>query len=322
MPAKNDWREPTMNRLIVIIGPTAVGKTKISIDLAKKLDTQIISGDSMLVYRGMNIGTAKPDMREREGIVHHLIDILDPDQEFNVVDFQQYAQKLITQINNDNRIPILAGGTGLYVRALLEGYQFNQAPSDEKLRQKLTGLAKQYGNQYLHDLLQQVQPLTAARLHPNDQRRIIRALEVYYLSGETISHEKTATNELLFDAVVIGLTMERAALYERINRRVDQMIEQGLVDEVAGLLQQGVPPSCQAMQGIGYKEIVEYLLADQDLVTATDQLKQATRNFAKRQLTFYRRMPYITWYNVDDFEEYNNLLETIYNGIAGKFGVR
>lgn len=311
-----------MNRLIVIIGPTAVGKTKISIDLAKRLDTQIISGDSMLVYRGMDIGTAKPNMMEREGIVHHLIDILDPDQEFNVVDFQQYAQKLITVINNDNRIPILAGGTGLYVRALLEGYQFNQAPSDEKLRQKLTGLARQYGNQYLHNLLHQVQPLTAARLHPNDQRRIIRALEVYYLSGETISHEKTATNELLFDAVVIGLTMERAALYERINRRVDQMIEQGLVDEVAGLLQQGVPPSCQAMQGIGYKEIVEYLLADQDLVTATDHLKQATRNFAKRQLTFYRRMPYITWYNVDDFEEYNNLLETIYNGIAGKFGVR
>ncbi|WP_094607493.1 tRNA dimethylallyltransferase [Sporomusa silvacetica DSM 10669] len=311
-----------MNRLIVIIGPTAVGKTKISIDLAKRFDTQIISGDSMLVYRGMDIGTAKPDMMEREGIVHHLIDILDPDQEFNVVDFQQYAQKLITVINNDNRIPILAGGTGLYVRALLEGYQFNQAPSDEKLRQKLTGLAKQYGNQYLHNLLHQVQPITAARLHPNDQRRIIRALEVYYLSGETISHEKTATNELLFDAVVIGLTMERAALYERINRRVDQMIEQGLVDEVARLLQQGVPPSCQAMQGIGYKEIVEYLLADQDLITAIDQLKQATRNFAKRQLTFYRRMPYITWYNVDDFEEYNNLLETIYNNVAGKFGVR
>jgi len=311
-----------MNRLIVIIGPTAVGKTKISIDLAKRFDTQIISGDSMLVYRGMDIGTAKPDMREREGIVHHLIDILDPDQEFNVVDFQQYAQKLITVINNDNRIPILAGGTGLYVRALLEGYQFNQAPSDEKLRQKLTDLAKQYGNQYLHNLLQQVQPPTAARLHPNDQRRIIRALEVYYLSGETISREKTATNELLFDAVVIGLTMERAALYDRINRRVDQMIEQGLVDEVARLLQQGVPPSCQAMQGIGYKEIVEYLLADQDLITATDQLKQATRNFAKRQLTFYRRMPYITWYNVDDFEEYNNMLETIYNNVAGKFGVR
>lgn len=311
-----------MNRLIVIIGPTAVGKTKISIDLAKKLNTQIISGDSMLVYRGLDIGTAKPDMLEQDGIVHHLIDILDPVQEFNVVDFQQYAQKLITLINNDNRIPILAGGTGLYVRALLEGYQFNQAPSDEKLRQKLTGLAEQYGNQYVHNLLQQVQPVTAARLHPNDQRRIIRALEVYYLSGETISQDKTATNKLLYDAVVIGLTMERVSLYERINQRVDRMIEQGLVAEVSGLLQQGVPPNCQAMQGIGYKEIVEYLLEGQDLVTAIDQVKQATRNFAKRQLTFYRRMPYITWYNVDEYDNYHNLLETIYKSVAGKFCVR
>ena len=311
-----------MNRLIVIIGPTAVGKTKISIDLAKKLDTQIISGDSMLVYRGMDIGTAKPDIVEREGIVHHLIDILDPQQEFNVVDFQQYAQKCITQINNDNRIPILAGGTGLYVRALLEGYQFNQAPSDEKLRQKLTGMAEQYGNQYVHTMLQQVQPVTAARLHPNDQRRVIRALEVYYLSGETISQDKAATNELLYDVVVIGLTMERTSLYERINRRVDQMLEQGLVTEVSELLQQGVPPNCQAMQGIGYKEIVEYLLAGQELVTTVDRLKQATRNFAKRQLTFYRRMPYITWYNVDDFDNYNNLVETIYKQVAVKFGVR
>ena len=311
-----------MNRLIVIIGPTAVGKTKISIDLAKKLDTQIISGDSMLVYRGMDIGTAKPDIVEREGIVHHLIDILDPQQEFNVVDFQQYAQKCITQINNDNRIPILAGGTGLYVRALLEGYQFNQAPSDEKLRQKLTGMAEQYGNQYVHTMLQQVQPVTAARLHPNDQRRVIRALEVYYLSGETISQDKAATNELLYDVVVIGLTMERTSLYERINRRVDQMLEQGLVTEVSELLQQGVPSNCQAMQGIGYKEIVEYLLAGQELVTTVDRLKQATRNFAKRQLTFYRRMPYITWYNVDDFDNYNNLVETIYKQVAVKFGVR
>lgn len=311
-----------MNKLIVIIGPTAVGKTKISIDLAKKLDTQIISGDSMLVYRGMDIGTAKPDIVEREGIVHHLIDILDPQQEFNVVDFQQYAQKCITQINNDNRIPILAGGTGLYVRALLEGYQFNPAPSDEKLRQKLTGMAEQYGNQYVHTMLQQVQPVTAARLHPNDQRRVIRALEVYYLSGETISQNKAATNELLYDVVVIGLTMERTSLYERINRRVDQMLEQGLVTEVSELLQQGVPPNCQAMQGIGYKEIVEYLLAGQELVTTVDRLKQATRNFAKRQLTFYRRMPYITWYNVDDFDNYNNLVETIYKQVAVKFGVR
>lgn len=174
----------------MVIGPTAVGKTKISIDLAKRLNTEIISGDSMLVYRGMNIGTAKPDLVERDGIVHYLIDILDPCQEFNVVDFQRYAQNIITQINNHGYIPILAGGTGLYVRALLEGYQFNKAPSDEKLRQELMKQAEQYGNQYLYDKLRQIQAETAARLHPNDQRRIIRALEVYYLSGEVVSQKK------------------------------------------------------------------------------------------------------------------------------------
>lgn len=311
-----------MNRLIVIIGPTAVGKTKLSIDLAKRLDTQIISGDSMLVYRGMDIGTAKPDLLERNGIVHHLIDILEPQQEFNVVDFQQYARSLITQINTEGRIPILAGGTGLYVRALLEGYQFNQAPSDEKLREKLAGLANEHGNKYLHGLLEQVQPETAARLHPNDQRRIIRALEVHYLSGEAVSRDKVVINDLLYDAVVIGLTMERAALYERINQRVDRMVEQGLVVEVAGLLEKGIAPDCQAMKGIGYKEIVEHLLGGQELTVTINQLKQATRNFAKRQLTFFRRMPYITWYNVDEFDNYNILLETVYRQVAGKFGVR
>jgi len=311
-----------MKRLIVIIGPTAVGKTKLSIDLAKRLDTQIISGDSMLVYRGLDIGTAKPDIVERSGIVHHLIDILEPQQEFNVVDFQQYAGKLINQINDEGRIPILAGGTGLYVRALLEGYQFNQAPSDEMLREKFAGLAKQHGNQYLHDLLERVQPETAARLHPNDQRRIIRALEVHYLSGEAVSQDKIVANELLYNAIVIGLTMDRAALYERINRRVDIMLEQGLLDEVTRLLQQGISPECQAMKGIGYKEIAEHLLAGKELAITINQLKQATRNFAKRQLTFFRRMPYITWYNVDEYENYNILLESVYKQVAGKFSVR
>lgn len=311
-----------MERLIVIIGPTAVGKTKISIDLAKRLGTHIISGDSMLVYRGMDVGTAKPDSTERDGVEHHLIDILDPCQEFSVVDFQQYAQKLIAEINGKGLIPILAGGTGLYVRALLEGYQFNQAPSDEKLRQKLVQLAEQHGNQYLHTMLAKVQPETASRLHPNDQRRIIRALEVYYLSGETVSQNKAAAGKLLYDATVIGLTMDRAALYARINKRVDNMLEQGLLDEVSRLLEQGVSPDCQAMQGIGYKEIVEHLIEGKDLLTAIDQVKQATRNFAKRQLTFYRRMPYITWFNVDEYDNYNNLLETIYKHVAGKFCVR
>jgi len=311
-----------MERLIVIIGPTAVGKTKLSIDLAQKLGSQIISGDSMLVYRGMDIGTAKPDLAERNGVIHQLIDILDPEQEFNVVDFQRYAQELITQINLQGLIPILAGGTGLYVRALLEGYQFNQAPSDELLRQKFVTLAAEHGNHYLHTLLAQVQPETAARLHPNDQRRIVRALEVYHLSGETVSQVKAAPSHLLYDAVVIGLAMERSALYERINRRVDLMIEQGLIDEVARLLEQGISPGCRAMQGIGYKEIVEHLSIVKDRLTAINDIKQATRNFAKRQMTFYRRMPYIAWFNVDDYQNYSSLLEKIYNHIARKFCLR
>ena len=311
-----------MEKLIVIIGPTAVGKTKLSIDLALKLGTQIISGDSMLVYRSMDIGTAKPTMAERGGVVHHLIDVLEPTAEFNVVDFKENAQRLITHINNKGHIPILAGGTGLYVRALLEGYQFSEAPSDEKLRQELAAIAEKYGREHLHNLLAKVQPETAARLHPNDVRRVIRALEVHHLSGETVSQEKAVENTLLYDAVVIGLNMDRKTLYSRINKRVDIMLEQGLIDEVAGLLRQGVPPDCQAMKGIGYKEIVEHLTQGQDLLAAVDKLKQATRNFAKRQLTFYRRMPYITWYNVDEFADYNILLETIYKHVAGKFGLR
>lgn len=311
-----------MERLIVIIGPTAVGKTKLSIDLAKKLNTQIISGDSMLVYKGMNVGTAKPSMAERDGVVHHLIDILEPSAEFNVVDFQNYAQKLITQINATGHIPILAGGTGLYVRALLEGYRFSQAPSDETLRQKLTTMAEEHGNEYLHSLLAKVQPDTAARLHPNDLRRIIRALEVYYLSGETVSQDKIAPSALLYDAAVIGLTMERTTLYDRINRRVDIMIAQGLIEEVATLLQQGVSPTCQSMRAIGYKEIIEHLNGEIDLFTAIDKVKQATRNFAKRQLTFYRRMPYITWFNVENYNNHNNLLEDVYKYVAGKFCIR
>lgn len=311
-----------MERLVVIIGPTAVGKTNISIDLAQKMNSPIISGDSMLVYRGLNIGTAKPSLAERSGIVHHLIDILEPTEEFNVVDFQYHAQELIRKINAAGQIPILAGGTGLYVRALLEGYQFNKAPSDESLRRKLAETAETHGNEYLHNMLAEVQPETAARLHPNDLLRIIRALEVHYSSGETISQEKTINNGLRYDAVVIGLTMDRAALYARINKRVDLMIEQGLVDEVARLLQQGVSPNCQSMKGIGYKEVVEHLLDGKDLPSTIERLKQATRNFAKRQVTFYRRMPYITWFDVESFNNYNNLLETVYNHVAGKFCVR
>lgn len=311
-----------MERMIAVIGPTAVGKTKVSIDLAKMLNTEIISGDSMLVYKDMNIGTAKPSMKERGNIVHHLIDILEPSADFSVVEFKELASTHISALNNLAKLPVLAGGTGLYVKALLEGYQFNPTPSDENLRISLEKLAQEHGNQYLHDKLAQVVPIAADRLHPNDLRRVIRALEVYYISGDTISQNKLIDQqELLYNAVVIGLTMDRQLLYSRINQRVDIMIEQGLVSEVAALLKSGINPNCQAMQGIGYKEIVKHLHGEMDLASATENIKQATRNFAKRQLTWYRKMPYITWFDVNDFTDHQALMETLYKVVAGKFNL-
>ncbi|CUH94183.1 tRNA dimethylallyltransferase [Propionispora sp. 2/2-37] len=310
-----------MERVIAVIGPTAVGKTKVSIDLARKLNTEIISGDSMLVYQQMNIGTAKPDMAERRGVTHHLVDCLKPTEQFSVADFQQLAAQHITAINQQGKVPVLVGGTGLYVRALLEDYQFNSTAGSEKLRLKLENLADLYGNTYLHNKLAVKDPDTAARLHPNDRRRIIRALEVNELGGERISQAKNPQG-LVYNAAVIALTLDRAALYRNINLRVDQMVTSGLVAEVDGLLKQGVSPECQAMKGIGYKEIVAYLQGDTDLAQAVENIKQATRNFAKRQLTWYRKMPYIQWFKVDEYIDYANLMESIYRYVAGKLGLK
>lgn len=311
-----------MNRVIVIIGPTAVGKTQISIDLAHKFETQIISGDSMLVYKEMDIGTAKPNIAERQGIVHHLIDIREPNEDFNVVDFITIAAQHIQTINDQKRIPIVAGGTGLYIKALLEGYQFSTTSSSEQLRKQYDDLARKHGNQHVHNLLEQVSPETAARLHPNDLRRIIRALEVYHLGGDTVSQSRTYTNDkAIYDAVVIGLSMDRPLLYERINQRVDCMIASGLVNEVTLLLAKGLSINSQAMQGIGYKEIVRYLHGEYDLVTATNNIKQATRNFAKRQLTWYRKMNYVEWFDVFNIS-HRELVERITEFIKQKYTLR
>lgn len=313
-----------MERLIAIIGPTAIGKTKISIDLAKMLNTEIISGDSMLVYRHMDIGTAKPTQAERKGITHHMIDILDPLQEFSVADFQEIAGKYISDINLRGKLPILAGGTGLYVKSLLEGYKFNSASASVEFREKHELLAAKMGNEYVHSLLASVDPDNASRLHPNDLRRVIRALEVYHCSGSAFRQSKEATNDnqLMYDALVLGLTMDRDLLYQRINKRVELMIAQGFVDEVAQLLNAGVPITAQSMKAIGYKEVVSYLKGDVDLYTATEKIKQATRHFAKRQLTWYRKMNYIVWFDVGGYSCYEDMLESFYKCIAGKFCIK
>ncbi len=308
-------------KLIVILGPTAVGKTNLSIQLAKKLNTEIISGDSMLVYRGFNIGTAKPTMEEQAGITHHLIDILTPNEEFNVTQFREVASRKIYEINREHKVPILAGGTGLYIKSLIEDYRFNETPSDEAYRLNLEELAKLHGKEYVHAMLQKVDPESAKRLHVNDFRRVIRALEVYHFGGEHISQNKNAEGELAYDAYVIGLTMERSRLYERINQRVDLMIDAGLVKEVEMLLQQGVAADCQAMKGIGYKEIIAYLQGEVSLAFAVDHIKKATRHFAKRQLTWFKKMPYIHWYDVEQVC-LEDVMENVYIDIAGKYSIK
>lgn len=299
-------------KLIVILGPTAVGKTNLSIDLAKKLSTEIISGDSMLVYKGFNIGTAKPTLEERKGIKHHIIDILEPWENFNVSDFHDKVKPLIKQINNKGKIPILAGGTGLYVKSLLEGYIFNETSGDIEYRKHLEKLANEYGKEYVYKMLQTVDSQTAQRLHINNFNRIIRALEVYHLGKEHISQKNhyELTGELVYDAYIVGLKRSRQNLYDRINQRVDIMMDYGFVDEVKSLLQNGAKMDWQSMKGIGYREIANYLNGNIDLDTAIYEMKKATRHFAKRQFTWYKKMPYISWYDVEQLNE-DELLDIV-----------
>lgn len=307
----NDNRD----KIIVILGPTAVGKTALSIELASELNTEIISGDSMLVYRGFDIGSAKPTLAERQGITHHLIDTHDGRESFNVADFVRAAQPIISTLNAQGKIPILAGGTGLYIKALLEGYEFNTQGHDAAYRAELEKILAANGKEYLYAELQRVSPAAAERTHMNNVSRVIRALEVAH-SGEQLSAEKSG--ELLYDAYVIGLNRDRAALYERINQRVEFMLADGLVAEVRALLASGISADAPAMKGIGYKEIVQLLAGVIDEPTALDLVQKNTRHFAKRQMTWFRRMDYIHWYQVDAMSE-GELLASVQRAINQQF---
>ena len=306
-------------KLIVILGPTAVGKTDLSIELAKKIDTEIISGDSMLFYRGFDIGSAKPSVEERQGIVHHLVDNLEPWESFNVTDFVREGQQLIHALNAQGKIPIIAGGTGLYIKALLEGYEFNETADHSDYRQELTALAEEKGRGYIHGLLQKADPEAAERIHANNLRRVIRALEVAHFGGEQISQQKEySEGDLAYDVYVIGLNRERQGLYQRINERVELMFAAGLEAEVKTLLAGGVTRDMQAMQGIGYKETAAYLAGEMTREEAVDLIQKSTRHFAKRQLTWFRKMPYIHWYMADEMTS-ENLLQNVCRDLAGFF---
>ncbi len=280
------------NKVVVILGPTATGKSHCAIEIAQKYNGEIISGDSMLVYKNMDIGTAKPTADELKKVPHHLVDILPPETNFSVVDFKERAAQLITEISARGHLPIIAGGTGLYIKALLEDYAFNNAQEDNVLRQNLEQEAQEKGPLELHARLRRLAPDEAERIHPNNVRRVIRALESV-MQGEKVN--QYGAQEMPYAALVIGLNMERQALYERIDKRVDLMLAAGLEEEVRGLLTQGVSADCQSMQSIGYRQLVWYLNGSIGYAEAVEKLKQATRNFAKRQLTWYKKMPYIHW---------------------------
>ncbi len=308
-------------KLIVILGPTATGKSQLAIHIAQVLKTGIVSGDSMLVYRGLDIGSAKPAEAERGGVPHALMDILNPtDSSFSVSEFQRLASAEIHAANQVNRVPVLAGGTGLYIKALLEGYCFSREQGNDDYRVHLEGLAQQYGNEYVHRMLEEADPETAERLHANDLRRVIRALEVWHLGKERISQLRQE-DTLVYDAYVIGLQCERSLLYDRIEKRVDQMIAKGLEEEVRLLLHSGVSRNARAMQGIGYKEMAAYIEGECSFEAAVDNIKKATRHFAKRQFTWYRKMPYIRWFDIDKLS-FGDMSAIIFEEIEGKFGLK
>ncbi|WP_251549217.1 tRNA (adenosine(37)-N6)-dimethylallyltransferase MiaA [Neobacillus muris] len=311
-------------KLIVIIGPTAVGKTKLSIELAKRFNGEIISGDSMQIYRGMDIGTAKIKPDEMEGIPHHLIDIKEPNESFSAAEFQQLVRAKITEIAEKGKLPIIVGGTGLYIQSVIYDYQFPDVTGDQEFRSRLEEKAKEIGNEALHQQLKEIDPESAAKIHPNNVRRVIRALEIHYLSGgkdTQIENAQAGQLELLYNAAMIGLTMDREKLYERINARVELMLSEGLLEEVINLYEQGLR-GCQSIQAIGYKEIYEYLDGHVSFDEAVSNLKQNSRRYAKRQLTWFRNKMKVKWFDTTNVNHFSKKIDEISHYVEGKLQVK
>lgn len=289
--------------LVILTGPTAVGKTALSIKLASEIGGEIISADSMQVYRQMDIGSAKIKPEEMDGIPHHLIDILEPEEEFNVCLFEKLALEAMEQIYERGHIPVVVGGTGFYIQALLYQIDFTEEETDTAFRDKLWRLGEEKGNHYLHELLRKVDPESAEEIHENNRKRVIRALEFYENSGKPIStHNKEQRQKTsAYNSCYFVLTDDRKKLYERIESRVDQMLSKGLVDEVRTLKERGCNASMVSMQGLGYKEILEYLDGRCSLLEAVEKIKKETRHFAKRQLTWFRREKDVIWLDKQAF---------------------
>ena len=299
--------------LIVLTGPTAVGKTNLSIRLAKKIGGEIISADSMQIYKKMNIGTAKISPEEMAGVPHYLVDELDPGEEFNVVAFQQMAKKAMKQIYENGHIPIVVGGTGFYIQAILYDVDFSEHETEEKYRQELVALEQEKGREYLYEMLKQADPEYAAIVHSNNVKRVIRALEYYHETGRKLSEHNAQQreNSSPYQFVYLVLNDEREILYDRIDRRVDQMMEAGLLQEVEALVKEGYERTLVSMQGLGYKEFFDYFDGKCTLEETVDIIKRDTRRFAKRQLTWFRREKEVCWMNKQDYPDGDALFHEI-----------
>ncbi len=301
--------------LLVIVGPTAVGKSELALQVAEKLKTEIISADSAQVYRNMDIGTAKPTAEEQKRVKHHLIDLVDPDQPFSVADYQHAANELIKKLWSAKKLPLMVGGTGLYIRAVAGAYAFGSKGADFNTRTKYEQEAAEFGLSHLYQKLEGLDPEAAGKIHPNDQKRIIRALEVFNLEGKPISEQvrKTRISESPYQAVLFGLNMDRAVLYERIEKRVEKMIEKGFLEEVNSLRDKGFGKSDPGMQILGYRQLFAYLEGSAGWEDTIADIKKETRNLAKRQLTWFRREKEITWIDPDSFSSIDDIAENICN---------
>ena len=279
-----------MAQVLVICGATATGKTALAAECAKALSSAVISADSQLVYRGLNIGTAKPSEEEKLGVPHYMIDVAEPDEKYSVSDYRDEALPIVERYVNEGKIPVVCGGTGFYINSLLFDLSYGGVAADPAVRQKFINLAEERGKEYLFGLLKECDPQSAEKLHPNDLKRVVRALEIYYSGGRKKS-ELCDGNKKRFDYLAVAIDYPREELYARIDRRVDIMFERGLVDEVKSLFARGIDENCRSMQAIGYKEVLEGLKNSSLQCTMRDIIKQNTRHFAKRQLTFFKKLP-------------------------------
>ncbi|AKG73824.1 tRNA (adenosine(37)-N6)-dimethylallyltransferase MiaA [Salinicoccus halodurans] len=302
-------------KVMILVGPTAIGKTALSIEIAKKFNLEIISGDSMQVYRGMDIGTGKISEEEKSGITHHMIDVIEPESSFSVQEFQKHVTEIIDEIHEDDRIPFIVGGTGHYIRALIHGYEFDE--EDDKEKRELTEMLGQLGSNVLHDRLKNIDPKVAGEIHPNNRQRVIRMLVKFELSDRISNRIGPGyTDDVKYDTFIVGLTRERKNIHANIEDRVDHMFEQGLPEEARHLFEHH-SPSKTASAAIGYKEFIPYFEGSATLEDVKRQIKQNTRQYAKRQLTFFRNQLPVEWYDLDKVQK-DIIMEDIYQFLHAK----